>query len=1299
MESSQDHASRPEEESAPPPGNLQDLAGVPGMPKESKVWDATRAQIEAAGYAIDALTPAKGGASAVVLKGRERGTKRDVALKVIVDPTSERSKKLLEREAKMLTAEGLPAVVVRYYKKLESAAQKHQPVLVLEWIDGESLGEFLRRGQLSVERRLELTRELFERLAELHESGWFWRDLSPNNILVERKTSRLRFIDFGLAKLQADRQASIHTLGPGGTPYFTKDAILSGEIQATVQDDVRAAAMMALRVLGVENAKTKTASGEALRERKELVRELRSHEVPGEFGERVVDVLIAAEHRPESTPSAKEVAERLTKWFEERAQRRRRARLLLSLVAISVVLATVLAFGWLLYRKEVRSSRLAGVEVLQQELSRRPNLNHPAVQSLLGRAQDLQARLQSALGGQFGAGDDQTLTELLSVQREALAASHDLEAAEPLRRSLGEVLVHTPWEPEATIIDQRKKQAAERMLACGRHLDEGRFDEAWAGLRALERDLAQLAADNATAVRAARARSDYRRLDRGLTDRLRALPQYGPIAARALDAERLFGEGRYDDSRGPGAGTEFAQAKAQLETLLIQQETQDERRQRLTQDETTIATLETRIQALEQERSETQTRLEQFQSLLTRAESERTALELDKQALQVARDAASTKISELESELSTTKQARSALETVSAGMRSDLSARDKRIQELDAELATARSEQSKAQERSKRLDSDLASARKEVESLRRQLVEAGSRPAPSVASSRAESSPSAGSEGAAAALAQPGRGRSHVNSIGMKLLGVDAGTFQMGSPERESGRYGDEKLHGVTLSRPFWMAETEVTQGQWTAVMGAAPRGGFDRDNLGAEVAANTLDWNEAMDFCRRLTDRERQEGLLPEGFEYTLPTEAQWEYACRAGTRTAYSFGDDASKLGQYAVHDGSRDGAYAHRVKSRKPNPWGFYDMHGNVWEWCLDAATGVGAVVTDTYREGIRDPLAQGGPQRVFRGGSWDYSPAGCRSALRNAVEPSGADAHLGFRPVLAPRSGGGARLSPSVASSAAESSPSAGSEGAATALAQPGRGRSHVNSIGMKLLGVDAGTFQMGSSERESGRDSDETLHGVTLSRPFWMAETEVTQGQWTAVMGAASRGGFDWDNLGAEVAANTLDWNEAMDFCRRLTEQERQAGLLPEGFEYTLPTEAQWEYACRAGTRTAYSFGDDTSKLGQYAVYGDSRDGAYANRVKSRKPNPWGFYDMHGNVWEWCLDSYGGDEDTYRDGITDPLAQGGPRRVHRGGCRGGSWYNSPAHCRSANRSADEPFFADYSLGFRPVLAPRSEGGAR
>jgi tetratricopeptide (TPR) repeat protein len=192
-----------------------------------------------------------------------------------------------------------------------------------------------------------------------------------------------------------------------------------------------------------------------------------------------------------------------------------------------------------------------------------------------------------------------------------------------------------------------------------------------------------------------------------------------------------------------------------------------------------------------------------------------------------------------------------------------------------------------------------------------------------------------------------------------------------------------ENQQRAPVPRGIWLAETEVTQGQWRAVMGATPWQGNFGVKEGVDVAVNYVSWNDAQEFCRKLTERERGAGRLPAGHAYRLPKEAEWELACRAGTSTVYSFGDSGSELGQYAVFAGSREGEFAHRVKNRKPNGWGFYDMHGNVWEWCEDAFSG---------------------SRRVCRGGGWNDSAGGCRSARRDGDGPGGRS-DLGFRPALA------------------------------------------------------------------------------------------------------------------------------------------------------------------------------------------------------------------------------------------------------------------------------------------------------
>jgi len=237
---------------------------------------------------------------------------------------------------------------------------------------------------------------------------------------------------------------------------------------------------------------------------------------------------------------------------------------------------------------------------------------------------------------------------------------------------------------------------------------------------------------------------------------------------------------------------------------------------------------------------------------------------------------------------------------------------------------------------------------------------------------------------------------------------VPPGRYWVGSPAGESGRSGDETRHRVTISQPFYIAETEVTQKQWRTVMGTEPWRARVHASDNDDLPATYVSWDDAVAFCDRLTDRARTAGRLPAGHQYCLPTEAQWEIACRGGADTAFCFGGDPVRLAEFAVFGRKPEGGRPEPVRKRKPNGFALYDMHGNVWEWCADNAESAGGgVVTTAYRDLATDPLCVNGSQRVYRGGSWISEATYCRSALRNCSEPGYATVHLGFRPVLAPR----------------------------------------------------------------------------------------------------------------------------------------------------------------------------------------------------------------------------------------------------------------------------------------------------
>jgi formylglycine-generating enzyme required for sulfatase activity len=219
------------------------------------------------------------------------------------------------------------------------------------------------------------------------------------------------------------------------------------------------------------------------------------------------------------------------------------------------------------------------------------------------------------------------------------------------------------------------------------------------------------------------------------------------------------------------------------------------------------------------------------------------------------------------------------------------------------------------------------------------------------------------------------------NSIGLILIRVEPGTFTMGRP----GGYKTEIPFTVTLTRPYFLGMTEVTQAQWAAVMAANPS-----SVRGDALPVDNITWSDAAEFCRRMSEKE--------GRTYRLPTEAEWEYACRAGTITGYSFGDDPQLLDQFMWSNRNARGVLQ-PVGTKKANPWGFFDMHGNVREWCGDWGSWRYPTSPQTDPTG---PAA--GTERVRRGGSCDFYPGSGQSGCRDWAPPEFGYRGVGFRVVM-------------------------------------------------------------------------------------------------------------------------------------------------------------------------------------------------------------------------------------------------------------------------------------------------------
>ncbi len=550
-----------------------------------------------------------------------------------------------------------------------------------------------------------------------------------------------------------------------------------------------------------------------------------------------------------------------------------------------------------------------------------------------------------------------------------------------------------------------------------------------------------------------------------------------------------------------------------------------------------------------------------------------------------------------------------------------------------------------------------------------------------------------------------------VGTARQRLRWIPPGKFWMGSPEDEEGRYPDEgPRHEETITSGFWMFDTPCTQDLWQAVMGENPS-----YFKGADRPVENVVWNQIQEFLSRLSTR-------CSGLELNVPSEAQWEYACRAGTTTPRYRADVNEIAWCWENSQGE-----THPVGQLICNDWGLFDTLGNVFEWCTDGWTSD----YDIGKRGIASV------DRVFRGGSCDSGARYARASCRNRREPSNRLYYLGFRCVEF-KAPGPTAWENKIAAEETGGHDGAGAEHVGNCDQPRGAGWINLDAPGMngvsfagltslfvssdveqvvlrattlpkwasaigrdkhglcaeftiegkaaepptkraarkkngdppeaplspvrqRLRWIPPGRFLMGSPLDEEGQYSwEQAPHELTIDQGFWMFATPCPQALWEALMGEnPSR------FRGANRPVESVSWEQCQEFLTALNSRL-------DGLRLSLPSEAQWEYACRAGTESVRYL----ENLDAIAWYGEN-SGNETHSVAEKQANSWGLYDMLGNVWEWCAD-------VWESGRAD---KSNPSASAHHMCRGGSWVIDAHDVRAAYRYAYEPSYSSNSLGFR------------
>jgi formylglycine-generating enzyme required for sulfatase activity len=520
------------------------------------------------------------------------------------------------------------------------------------------------------------------------------------------------------------------------------------------------------------------------------------------------------------------------------------------------------------------------------------------------------------------------------------------------------------------------------------------------------------------------------------------------------------------------------------------------------------------------------------------------------------------------------------------------------------------------------------------------------------------------------------------NAIGLKLALIPAGEFMMGSPETEEGRQQKgEDLHKVRITKPFYLALYEVTQDEYSMMMGDNPsyraarlartKQNYDVDT--SRFPVERASYIEALEFCKRLSELPEEKAA---GRVYRLATEAEWEYAARAGSAEAFPFG--AANNGVLAnvngnvPYGGDKPGPSLNRpstVGSYPANNFGIFDTVGNKWEWVADW---IGAYPKEEVSIDPRGP--ETGEARAVRGGSWRNPGVDCRSAMRFAYNPRIKAYDVSFRIAMDV---------PSVAVAAGQESAAAGKK----EKAQEEKKDEGVV-IEFNLGGLGGGVEPEKKVIPPTSKSPTTGMDFVRVDPlDLWVGKFETTNGEFRKMVEAHDSGSIDEGKIslnGDRQPVVNVNFVQARDFAIWMTEKDRAEGTLPKGYAYRLPFEFEWVAFAQCNTENEFPWGDTWPPTvgnfhGQESIGRSDKIEGFKDEfvgscdVEKSGANRWGLFGVGGNVWEGC--SWQND---YREA---------------GAWRGGSWdTGSIGMCRIMFRSVGSPGYKFPNYGFRLVLAP-------